>query len=104
MRTALLTLLVLAACGSKTPDPKSATDPLAATPDAGARTCRSSADCGEGELCFGPEGCDVEWTCVPDRPCTRDLAFYCGCDGQSLTGSGSCPPAPYAHRGECPAP
>jgi len=27
---------------------------------------------------------------------------YCGCDGQTFQGSGSCPPRPYSHRGACP--
>lgn len=63
--------------------------------------CTSSADCAQGEMCSGPEGCDVTWTCQPAGPCTRDLVTYCGCDGQTIQGSGSCPPAPYSHRGEC---
>ena len=67
----------------------------------GSTTCTSRADCGEGQTCAGPEGCDVAWTCQPDRPCTRDLVVYCGCDGTVLRGSGSCPPAPYRNRGPC---
>lgn len=70
-------------------------------PPAEGRTCQSNADCGDEEMCFGPEGCDVAWTCQPLRPCTRDLVVYCGCDGERHEGSGTCPPAPYAHRGPC---
>jgi hypothetical protein len=65
-------------------------------------TCKSNADCGAGEMCSGAEGCDAPWTCVPSRPCTRDMVVYCGCDGQEHRGSGSCPPAPYKHKGPCP--
>jgi hypothetical protein len=36
-----------------------------------------------------------------ERMCTRDLAEYCGCDGQTFTGSGSCPGGRYAYRGAC---
>ena len=72
-------------------------------PAAEGRTCTSSADCGEDEMCIGDEGCDVAWTCQPMRPCTRDLRVYCGCDGQTFEGSGSCPPRPFASRGPCEA-
>ncbi len=68
------------------------------------RGCTSSADCREDEMCTGPEGCDVAWTCQPVRPCTRDLRTYCGCDGRTFEGSGSCPPRPFARRGPCEAP
>lgn len=70
-------------------------------PPAEGRTCQTSADCGDEEMCFGEAGCDTPWTCQPLRPCTRDLVVYCGCDGERHEGSGSCPPAPYAHRGAC---
>lgn len=63
--------------------------------------CSSNADCSEGEMCAGPEGCDVQWTCQPQRPCTRDLRMYCSCRGETVSGSGSCAPEPYAHRGPC---
>lgn len=65
-------------------------------------TCTSSADCPDGQMCSGPEGCDAAWTCGPARPCTRDYVAYCGCDGQTMHGSGSCPPGPFRSRGECP--
>ncbi|MEM9071350.1 MAG: hypothetical protein AAGE52_22785 [Myxococcota bacterium] len=69
--------------------------------DEGPITCISSDDCPEGQRCSTPEGCNVPRSCEPLRPCTRDLVQYCGCDGQTMEGSGSCPPAPYAHRGPC---
>jgi len=67
------------------------------------RTCRSTADCNPGEECLIREGCDVPSYCGPalGRPCTDDLAAYCGCDGQTFTGSSSCPPRVYARRGPC---
>lgn len=66
-----------------------------------AQTCRSNADCASGEMCDGAEGCDAAWTCVPERACSTDLAEYCGCDGRTVRGSGSCPPAPFSRRGAC---
>ena len=63
--------------------------------------CSTSDDCPDGTFCIGPEGCDVQWTCQPFRPCTRDLRPYCGCDGQTFQSSGTCPERPYAHRGPC---
>jgi len=63
--------------------------------------CDESTECGEGLFCHGPEGCDVSWTCQPARPCTRDLVQYCGCDGETFSGSGTCPTRPFATRGPC---
>jgi hypothetical protein len=74
----------------------------AAAGTTGGQACTTSADCAQGEQCFGPEGCGVQWTCVAARACTRDLAQYCGCDGLTVEGSGSCPPRAYSHRGPCP--
>lgn len=64
--------------------------------------CDSNADCGEGMVCEGV-GCGPnEGRCVgQDRMCTRDLAQYCGCDGQLFQSSGSCPGARYAYTGPC---
>jgi hypothetical protein len=73
----------------------------AETPTPVAKTCTTSADCAKGEMCQGPEGCGTPWTCGPQKPCTRDLVTYCGCDGQTFKGSGSCPARPYASRGAC---
>ncbi len=63
--------------------------------------CADGADCQSG-ICEG-EGCgDTLGTCAPrNRACTRDLRAYCGCDGQTFRGSGSCPLRRFAHRGEC---
>lgn len=64
-------------------------------------TCTSNEDCEDGEMCTGPAGCDIPWTCEKARPCTRDLRQYCSCEGETIQGSGSCPPAPYKHPGAC---
>lgn len=64
-------------------------------------TCTSQADCGDDEMCSGPAGCDIPWTCQPLRPCTKDLRQYCSCEGETVQGSGSCPPVPYKHVGPC---
>jgi len=65
------------------------------------RLCRSNVDCSVGQMCAGPEGCGVPWTCQPAPPCTRDLAPYCGCDGTTFMASSTCPGRPYQHRGNC---
>jgi hypothetical protein len=65
------------------------------------RSCRSSGECPRGMMCDGPAGCDVPWTCVPLRPCTADVAPFCGCDGRTFYGSSSCPGQVYRSRGGC---
>jgi hypothetical protein len=106
MKTSLLalalTLLVglTGACGARSPAPRSAQEPVVAALDGG-RGCTSSGECGPGELCVGPAGCGLPWSCVPERPCTMDLAMFCSCEGQTVRGSSSCPPEPYQHVGEC---
>jgi hypothetical protein len=124
MRWTLPMLLALAlGCGGSETDDADETEPSAgdetAGPEIGDDTgaessegatepeptatgvCQSADDCAEGEMCTGPEGCDEPWTCQPMRPCTRDLVVYCSCEGETVRGSGSCPPEPYAHRGPC---
>jgi hypothetical protein len=67
--------------------------------------CLEGSECASG-VCEG-EGCGGETpgTCMPRaRGCTRDLRAYCGCDGQTFRGSGSCPMRRFAHRGECKTP
>jgi hypothetical protein len=78
--------------GGKLPGPALPEGPL----------CDSDADCGEGMLCEGV-GCDPgQGRCVArDRICTRDLAQYCGCDGQLFETSGTCPGRRYVYRGPC---
>lgn len=116
-------LLCAAGCSSSAPPPPDApaqVEATAATPaetnpttpaeaatalptaDApAAKECTTQADCGANEQCTGPEGCDAKWTCQAPKPCTRDLRPYCGCDGKTVQGSGSCPPAKYSKKGEC---
>jgi hypothetical protein len=67
------------------------------------RTCITTADCRSGEECLVREGCDTPSYCGPAlrRPCTDDIATYCGCDGVSFVGSSTCPPRSYAYRGPC---
>jgi hypothetical protein len=71
-------------------------------PNGGAMACNTDADC-KGGICEG-QGCgDMEGRCAPKtgRTCTRDLRTYCGCDGQTFQGSGSCPGKRYSSPGEC---
>jgi len=79
-------------------------DAAATGPGVGAdgTPCRAASDCASG-VCEG-EGCgdDQPGTCMAAaRSCTRDYQTYCGCDGQTFKGSGSCPGQRYANRGEC---
>ncbi len=67
----------------------------------GPRTCNSRGDCAINELCDGPPGCGMPWTCVPGRGCTADVATFCACDGTQFTGSSSCPGRPYRAFGAC---
>lgn len=74
-------------------------------PPAAGESCLTGSDCASG-ICEG-QGCDDAHpgTCAPaDRMCTRDARAYCGCDGQTFTGSGSCAGKRYASAGACPAP
>jgi hypothetical protein len=67
--------------------------------------CLDGAECASG-VCEG-QGCgpDQPGTCVPRaRRCTKDLREYCGCDGQTFRGSGSCPGRRFMDRRACPAP
>jgi len=93
--------------GSVDPGPDPAADGGAAgTADGGDTpagvSCLRDADCGDG-VCEGL-GCgdDQPGKCVAKaRMCTRDSRPYCGCDGQTFRGSGTCPGRRYAHEGEC---
>jgi hypothetical protein len=54
-------------------------------------------------VCEG-EGCDDAHPgkCVPkDRMCTRDARQYCGCDGKTFVGSGSCPGQRFQAAAAC---
>lgn len=65
------------------------------------KACNSDADCTGGEQCQGTEGCGAPWTCGPPRRCTRDSVEWCGCDGTTFRGSGTCPSKPVRRRGKC---
>lgn len=77
-------------------------EPAPGGPAADGEPCQAAADCQSG-VCEG-EGCgaDTPGTCASTkRACTRDYRPYCGCDGQTFHGSGTCPGQRFAHRGEC---
>jgi hypothetical protein len=72
----------------------------AATPKPDGSPCTAATDCASG-VCEG-EGCDKPGVCVAaNRPCTKDLRQYCGCDGKTFSGSGSCPGARFSKRSAC---
>ncbi len=66
----------------------------------GADICETSDDCPEGQMCIGAEDCGPA-TCQPERPCTRDYIPLCGCDGEVLHDSSSCPSQSFDHTGYC---
>jgi hypothetical protein len=70
------------------------------TPGPDGSACESAGDCASG-VCEG-EGCDKPGVCVAkNRACTKDLRQYCGCDGKTFSGSGSCPGARFSKRSAC---
>lgn len=72
-----------------------------AQPDGAA--CLVATDCASG-VCEGL-GCgrDAPGVCAPARRrCTKDRRAYCGCDGTTFYGSGSCPGRRFAAREACP--
>ncbi|APR74809.1 Hypothetical protein A7982_00155 [Minicystis rosea] len=73
----------------------------APAPPGSKKSCNTSADCADGELCQGTEGCGAPWTCGPPKPCTRDNVEWCACDGTTFRGSGTCPSKPVRHKGKC---
>lgn len=89
---------------AKAPDsaaPTSSAEPAGgAKKDAGA-ACDTAEDCASG-TCEG-EGCGaMRGQCAAaDRRCTMDLRKYCGCDGKTFNGSGSCPRRRFAKKGPC---
>ncbi len=68
----------------------------------GERACASQRDCPRGEICEGPEGCGVTWTCRrPAARCNPDTQVFCDCERNTFRASMTCPGRPYAHRGSC---
>jgi hypothetical protein len=90
-------------CPSKPYSKVGACEPAPPAPPKGPKTCTSGADCAANEQCAGGEGCGTPWTCQPQKPCTRDLVTFCGCDGKQFQGSGSCPGKPFSKKGKCDA-
>jgi hypothetical protein len=72
-------------------------------PKADGAQCYVATECASG-VCEGL-GCggDTPGTCAPaKRGCTKDRRAYCGCDGITFYGSGSCPGKRYAAKAACP--
>jgi hypothetical protein len=76
----------------------------ASSPGADGSPCLQASDCASG-ICEG-QGCadDAPGKCASKaRGCTRDRRPYCGCDGATFYGSGTCPGKRYSAAAECPA-
>lgn len=65
------------------------------------RICQSNADCGRGEVCYGPSGCGVTLRCQRVRGCAGPRATFCSCDGETFEASTVCPGRNYVRRGAC---
>lgn len=71
-------------------------------PKPGGAACLQDSECESG-ACEG-EGCgdDTPGVCAAvQRRCTRDARAYCGCDGKTFRGSGTCPGHRYLAKGTC---
>ena len=67
------------------------------------QACNTNADCDSG-ICEGPGCGDLEGRCVPNvgtRACTDDFRQYCSCEGETFSGSGSCPDRRYSRMEAC---
>jgi hypothetical protein len=87
---------------SEAPGDATTPTPESGTPIADGEPCLRADQCASG-ICEGG-GCtdDAPGSCVPkDRMCTRDARSYCGCDGKTFVGSGSCPGQRYQAREAC---
>lgn len=88
----------IAATRPAAPERPTASDAVSSTE----RLCASSRDCRRGEVCEGPEGCGMTWTCRrPAARCNPDTQVFCDCDMNTFRASMNCPGRPYAHRGSC---
>lgn len=96
---AALATALTAACGQPAPAAQPA-PALDTALHADGQPCETSAQCASG-ACEGTCG-DGGGVCASsDRACTTDLVQYCGCDGQTFAGSGSCPGHRARARGAC---
>lgn len=75
---------------------------LRACVDAGPpASCRSSADCNEGQECtVSQPGCAMTGVCTPRSSCAR-VVSYCGCDGVTFLGCAGAPHQPWARASSC---
>ncbi|MBX7190530.1 MAG: hypothetical protein K1X94_00645 [Sandaracinaceae bacterium] len=72
------------------------------TTESGERICQTSRDCRRGQVCSGPPGCGMTWTCQrPAERCNPDTQVFCDCERNTFRASMNCPGQPYAHRGSC---
>lgn len=65
--------------------------------------CFSTEECGDGEHCRGPAGCEADWACGAPRECGDETVSYCGCDGMTFYAPANCPGRPFASAGPCEA-
>lgn len=90
-------------CKAAEPEPPACPGAPDCPKQADGSPCLAGTDCISG-TCEG-EGCgaDTPGVCVAERRrCTRDRRPYCGCDGNTFYGSGTCPGRRYSAREMCP--
>lgn len=97
---AALATTLTAACGQHAPSSAQPAPALDTALHADGQPCETSAQCASG-ACEGTCG-EGGGVCAPsDRTCTADHVQYCGCDGETFAGSGSCPGHRARARGAC---
>ena len=59
--------------------------------------CETDRDCPDGGFCVGPAGCDAQWFCQSENPCSAVAPpLYCGCDGTVFSANAGCPGQKFA--------
>jgi len=80
---------------------RGACEPTSSEKVADGGACTVGGDCSSG-ICEGMGCGDNKGVCAAKgRACTRDFRQYCGCDGKTFGGSGSCPGRRYSARAPC---
>ena len=94
-------VFALVGCGADSP-PNDEISARAALVPSAPRTCTTTDDCGDNEICAGDYGCDTAWTCQPaPAVCLLIAAELCTCGGATVWGDRDCIGVQLAHAGSC---